>query len=66
MPVLIRTRQTLVKCKSCGAQTASLTKGIPVLPARVPCSVCGIKQVYRPSEVYIGSLRQIWKGEALR
>jgi hypothetical protein len=66
MPVLIRTRQALVKCKACGAQTPSLTKGVPALPARVPCSVCGTRQVYRPSEVFIGSLPQIWKGEALR
>ena len=31
----------------------SLTRGVPVLPAKVPCSVCGARQVYRPSEVYI-------------
>jgi len=66
MPVLIRTRQALVKCKVCGAQTPSLTRGVPVLPARVPCSVCGARQVYRPSEVFIGSLPQVWKGQALR
>jgi hypothetical protein len=66
MPVLIRTRQALVKCKVCGAQTPSLTKGVPVLPARVPCVVCGTKQVYRPCEVFIGSLPQVWKGEAVR
>ena len=41
MPVLIRTRQALVKCKACGAQTPSLTRGVPVLPAQVPCTVCG-------------------------
>jgi hypothetical protein len=34
--------------------------------ARVPCSVCGARQVYRPSEVFIGSLPQVWKGQALR
>jgi hypothetical protein len=66
MSVLIRTRQALVKCKVCGAQTSSLTRGIPILPARVSCSVCGTKQIYRPSEVFIGALPQIWKGEALR
>jgi hypothetical protein len=66
MPVLVRTRQALVKCKSCGAQTPSLTKGVPVLPAKVPCVVCGTKQVYRPSEVFIGSMPQVWKGEAVR
>src|SRR5246500_3761170 len=54
MPVLIRTRQALVKCKVCGAQTPSLSRGVPILPARVPCSVCGTRQVYRPSEVFIG------------
>ena len=63
MPVLIGTRQALVKCKVCGAQIPSLTKGVPVLPARVPCGVCGTRQVYRPSEVFIGSLPQIWKHE---
>ena len=66
MPVLIGTRQALVKCKVCGAQTPSLTRGVPVLPSRVPCSVCGARQVYRPSEVFIGSLPQVWKGQALR
>ncbi len=50
----------------CGAKTPSLTRGVPVLPARVPCGVCGARQVYRPSEVFIGSLSQVWKGQALR
>ena len=66
MPVLIRTRQALVNCKACGAKAPSLTRGVPVLPVRVPCSVCGARQVYRPSEVFFGSLPQVWKGEALR
>jgi hypothetical protein len=39
--------------------------GFPSFQPR-PCSVCGTEQVYRPSEVFIGSLPQIWKGEALR
>ena len=65
MPVLIRRCQALVKCKSCGAQTPSLTKGVPVLPARVPCSVCGTKRVYRPSEVFIGNPPRIWKQGAM-
>jgi hypothetical protein len=51
-----------------------MVRGLPIvsndagsiLPARVPCTVCGTRQVYRPSEVFIGSLPQIWKGEALR
>jgi hypothetical protein len=64
-PVLIRTRQALVKCKICGAKTPSLTRGVPVLPARVFCSVCGTKRVYRPSEVFIGNPPRIWKREAL-
>jgi hypothetical protein len=51
----IRKCQTLVKCKSCGAQTPNLTKGVPVLPTPVPCKVCGTKRVYRPSEVFIGT-----------
>src|ERR1700757_388276 len=61
MSILIRTRQALVKCKACGAQTPSLTRGVPILPARVPCSVCGARQVYRPSEVFFGSVPQVWK-----
>jgi hypothetical protein len=66
MPAILPSLQSLVRCKVCGAQTPSLTKGIPVLPAKVPCVVCGTKQVYRPSEVFIGSLPQVWKGEAVR
>jgi hypothetical protein len=50
---------------NCGAQTPSLRRGVPVLPARVPCSVCGTKRVYRPSEVFIGNPPRIWKQEAM-
>jgi hypothetical protein len=32
MPILVRTRQALLRCKVCRAQTPRLTRGIPVLP----------------------------------
>jgi hypothetical protein len=41
----------------------SPTRGVPVLPAKVPCTVCGARQVYRPSEVFVGSLPRVWKRE---
>jgi hypothetical protein len=52
--------------QSLRSQDTQPHSGVPVLAARVPCSVCGARQVYRPSEVFFGSLPQVWKGEALR
>jgi hypothetical protein len=61
MRVLLRQRQTLVRCKVCQASIPSLTRGRPMLPTPVLCSVCGAKRAYRPSEVFIGTVRRIWK-----
>jgi hypothetical protein len=47
--------------KVCQASIPSLTRGRPMLPTPVLCSVCGAKRAYRPSEVFIGTVRRIWK-----
>jgi hypothetical protein len=60
MPVIPRL-ESLIRCKECGAATPSLTRGIPVLPVRVLCTVCNSKRAYRPSEVFIGRLRRVWR-----
>jgi Zn finger protein HypA/HybF involved in hydrogenase expression len=64
MTVQIQTRQALVKCRDCSATIPSLTRGVPSLPFRVQCNVCGSRRAYRPSEVFIACLPRIWKGAA--
>jgi hypothetical protein len=61
MRVLLRQRQALVQCKGCQASIPSLTRGRPVLPTAVLCSLCGAKRAYRPSEVSIGTVGRVWK-----